>query len=184
MLMERVTSIPGWHLLFPVASIVIFTTLHLARDTERDRARTLEIILMYSVGILGFTGMTGLLAHTLWAEAVAGSIGWPAGNPFQYEVGGANLAIGLLGFLGFWRRDFWLPYILARTVFAWTAGVVHVVDMVQHANVAPNNAGPILIWDFVVPVVLLALYEQMRRSSRDEPRGYIRVTPLPPPTPQ
>jgi Family of unknown function (DUF6790) len=36
---------------------------------------------------------------------VAESIGWPAGNPFQLEVGVANLAVGILGIVAMGRRD-------------------------------------------------------------------------------
>jgi len=40
-------------------------------------------------------------------------------------VSGANLPIGLIGFLRFWRRDFWLPFLVAKALFGWTAGGPH-----------------------------------------------------------
>lgn len=186
--MELLTSIPGWNLLLPLFSVVVASTIHLAVDRNRDRARTLEIVLLYCIGILGFNGAAGFLAHTIWADLVAESIGWASGSPFQQEVAGANLAIGLIGFLGFWRRDFWLPYLVAKAIFGWTAGAVHVWDIAATGNLAPNNAGLILAWDFLLPVLLLGLYALMRRASGPElpdgmpirplARGSKRVTPV------
>ena len=90
----------------------------------------------------------------------------PAGNPFQTEVGFANLAIGIVGFACFWRYDFWLPAIVAKSVFAWGAGITHVMDFLRTENLASNNAGPILYWDFLLPVVSIALY-LLARPARD-----------------
>ncbi len=84
---------------------------------------------MYSIGITGFSQISNFVLHAFFGEMVARSIGWPTGSLFQLEVAGANLAIGLLGFLGFWRMDFWLPYLIAKAVFGWTAGVAHVIDL-------------------------------------------------------
>ena len=110
--------------------------------------------------------------HTVFANDVAASIGWPAGNPFQTEVGFANLAIGIVGFACFWRYDFWLPAIVAKSVFAWGAGLTHVLDIVRTGNLESNNAGPILVWDFLLPVVMVALYI-LARPARDR----IVITP-------
>jgi hypothetical protein len=166
--MQLITSIPGWNLLIPLVSIAIFATIHLRGDRDRDRARSYEIVLLYSIGIIGFNGIVGFFVHTIWADAAAESIGWAAGSPFQQEVAGANLGIGVVGFLGFWRRDFWLPYLIARTLFSSTAGIVHLADLAANGNLAPNNAGLILAWDLVVPVVLCGLYALMRRARGPE----------------
>jgi hypothetical protein len=91
------------------------------------------------------------------------------------EVGFANGAIGLVGFACFWRYDFWLPAIVAKSVFAWGAGLTHVLDGIKTGNVATNNVGPILAWDFLLPVVMIALYV-LARPARDRvaatPTGY------------
>ena len=63
--------------------------------------------------------MFNVVTRAVFGREVAESIGWPSGNPFQAEVGFANLAIGIVGFACFWRYDFWLPAIFAKSVFAW-----------------------------------------------------------------
>jgi hypothetical protein len=176
--MDLLTSIPGWNLLIPLVAIVAFSTMHLWMDRAGDGARTAEIVLMYSAGIIGFSGVVGFFVHTVWADAAAASIGWGAGSPFQQEVAGANLAIGLIGFLGFWRRDFWLPFLVAKLIFGWTAGLVHLADLMFRSNHSPNNAGPILAWDFLLPVALLALYAFMRRARGPELPDAMPVRPL------
>ena len=176
--MDLITSIPGWNMLLPLAGILVFSVIHLRGDRTRDRARTYEVVLMYAVGIIGFTGIVGFFVHTLGADAAAESIGWPVGSPFQQEVAGANLAIGVIGFLGFWRRDFWLPFLLAKAIFASAAGVVHVGDIVANGNLAPNNAGLILVADFLVPIAMLALYALMVRARGPVNPGWMPTQPL------
>lgn len=80
------------------------------------------------------------------------------GSPFQTEVAFANLAVGILGAATFWRRDFWLPYIIASSILGWGAGLTHLMDIVQADNYAPNNAGPILYADFLMPLARIILY--------------------------
>ncbi len=163
-MIETITSIPGWHLYGLYIFIALFAGVHIARATERRAAYRAEIVLMYMIGIIGFNGLAGFIGHTVFADQLAESIGWAPGSPFQTEVAGANLAIGLIGYLGFWRRDFWLPYILAKTVFGFTAGVVHITDIINHANLAPNNVG-VLSMNFLVPLLMIALYLYIQRSS-------------------
>jgi hypothetical protein len=170
-------STPGVSALFYIVAIVLFSTYTIARTKHRTRAIDLEVVLMYSIGIIGFSGISNFVIHAFFGETVAQSIGWPAGNLFQLEVAGANLAIGLIGFLGFWRRDFWLPFLIAKALFSWTAGAAHVVDLVGRRNGAIGNAGPILYLDFLVPVVLLAIYVVYARALH-EPRGAVRIQPL------
>ncbi len=163
---DALTSIPGWQVYVWILAIILPAGMHLRTAGYLDRSRRSEIVLMYVLGVSGAIGMFNLVAHTIFASDVAASIGWPADNPFQTEVAFANFAIGIVGFLCFWRYDFWLSAIAAKTVFAWGAGLTHVVDMIRSENLAANNAGPILAWDFLLPVVIIALYV-LARPARD-----------------
>ena len=57
-------------------------------------------------------------------------------------------------------------------VFAWGAGLTHVLDIVRTGNLGSNNAGPILAWDFLLPVVMVTLYV-FARPARDR----VAITP-------
>jgi hypothetical protein len=96
---------------------------------------------------------------------MARSIGWPVGNPFQIEVAFFNLAIGILGALTFFRRDFWLPFILVSAVMGLGAGLVYLTDIIERSNFAGNNAGPIFYADFLMPILRIALYVIYRKNQ-------------------
>jgi hypothetical protein len=165
-LVDALTSIPGWQVYAWILVVILPAALDLGTGRYSDRSRRSEVLLMYILGVSGAIGMFNVVTHTIFASDVATSIGWPVGNPFQTEVGFANLAIGVVGFGCFWRYDFWLPAIIAKTVFAWGAGLTHVQDIAHAGNFAPNNAGPILVWDFLLPVVMVTLYT-LARPARD-----------------
>jgi hypothetical protein len=89
------------------------------------------------------------------ADHVAQSIGW-APSPFQKEVAGANLGIGLgaiaasvLGPKAAWAMTF------VAAGFLWSAASTHIADMARSKNFAVNNAGPLFWWDILTPLTLL-----------------------------
>ena len=178
-MLERIFNIPGLNVYITIAGIIISAGIHLILSRKSGSSRKIEIILMHAIGISGFMGMANFVGHVFFSDTIAAGIGWPASNPFQIEVGGANLGIGLIGYLGFWRRDFWLPYIIARTCFMWTAGAVHIMDIVENSNFSAGNAGPILFWDFLWPILLMILYIVHIRTNRDDlEKGVFRTRPL------
>lgn len=97
-------------------------------------------------------------SHVL-RRAIAESIGWPSKTPWQWEVGLASLATGVLGVIasGF-GDEFTLATIIAFSVFYLGAAVGHVREMVTHRNFKAGNAGPIFFFDVLVPVYLIVLY--------------------------
>lgn len=116
--------------------------------------RLLRYLFLFPLGIQGLGAFVG---HVFFAEQAAASIGWP-NTPFQYEVGVANLGLGLASiyaaFRGFEAR---LAVGIAAACFLIGAGVIHIVDIVEKGNLAPGNAGPIMITDFLTPVAVLVL---------------------------
>jgi len=110
--------------------------------------------------------MSGLFGHILYADEVAAGIGWPLNSGFQMELGFASIGIGLVGFLGFWNRAYWLPFIIIRIIFGWGAGFTHILHMIQHGNFSPSNTGIVVYWDFIWPMVLLILYIIYKREQK------------------
>lgn len=164
----------GYHVVVIYLFIAFFAGLQVYLRRARTRAEVLEIIAVHLYGIGGFSGITSFFFHTFQADRLAEHIGWPAGNPFQTEVAFANLAIGVVGFLVFFRRDFMLPYVIAASIFGIGAGITHVIDITQHANFAPGNAGPILYADFLAPALRIGVYAAYRAALA--PRGRRRPT--------
>jgi hypothetical protein len=106
---------------------------------------------------LGVMSLWSAYSHAFATELVARSIGWPP-SPFQKEIAGANLGIGLgaiaAAFIG--RPAGWAIFVVASS-FLWSAAATHVWDMVKSKNFAINNAGPIFWWDIITPLTLLIL---------------------------
>ncbi|GAA2852174.1 hypothetical protein GCM10010472_06590 [Pseudonocardia halophobica] len=154
-------------LLFVLSLIV--AAVHLLRDARpRTPNRIAEIVLLWLLVIaVGVGGVLGFLAHTVYADPTAASIGWPAGNPFQTEVAVANLAVGVLGLLCYRFRDqFWLATVIAFAVWFLGDAVGHVHQIVVADNWAPNNAGPALYADIALPLILITLLVVARRPAR------------------
>ena len=137
---------------FAVAAVIHFST----EGTVEWQEWMVEHAVFWLVGIGGFVIGSG---HIFMADTIAESIGWPKGNPFQFEVGLASLSYGVLGvFATSNGAEWWLASIVAFSVFMLGAAAGHVTQMVKHHNFAPGNAGVIFYYDIVVPLFLIALY--------------------------
>lgn len=116
--------------------------------------RMLRYLFLFPLGIQGLWAFDG---HVVFPERSAEAIGW-APSPFQYEVGAANLGLGLASiyaaFRGFEAR---VAAGIVAACFLIGAGIVHIRDILATGNLAPGNAGPIMVTDFLTPIVVLAL---------------------------
>jgi hypothetical protein len=56
------------------------------------------LIYLFMLGVAA-SGLSGFFGHVFIPDAVAESIDWPRGSPFQQEMGFANLALGVLGLI-------------------------------------------------------------------------------------
>jgi uncharacterized protein DUF6790 len=106
---------------------------------------------------LGLQSLWAFVGHAFFPEQSAAAIGW-APSPFQYEVAVANLGLGLASlyaaFMGFEAR---VAVAIVATCFLVGAGVGHIIDIAEQGNLAPGNAGPILVSDFLTPIAVLVL---------------------------
>ena len=108
------------------------------------------------VGVAG-SGIGGFFGHFFISDSVAESIGWPTGNPFQLEVGFANLAVSILGIVAMGRRiGFREATVIAMTVFGVGATVVHLMDVIESWNIS----------NLLRPALLIAFLAASRRAER------------------
>ncbi len=144
-----------------IAITIIGAAVQISRERPRaDHARAAEILLNWAfLVIIGIGGIWAFIGHTLFADQVAESIGWPAGNPFQQEVALANLLIGVLGILALRiPGTFRIAPLIAYAIFMVGAGIVHIWQIVSVHNFSVNNAGMILWIDICMPIVLIILF--------------------------
>jgi hypothetical protein len=160
-------EISGLNIYIQIAVTIISIAVHLLRTRNSERKETtLELITIYTIGLAGwFSISSGLFGHIIYADEVATGIGWPLNSGFQMELAFAAIGIGLVGAIGFWKRAFWLPFIIAKTTFMWGAGFTHILHMLQHNNFSPSNTGIVVYWDFLLPVILIVLYSLYQREQ-------------------
>ena len=148
----------GVLLVGPALWLISTVVFLIARGTATSETQALRNGLVYGVGV---GGLLAAIGHTVFADQVAVSIGWPTGTGFQFEVAMANLGVGVLGvWCGFTNeRSFWLATIVVTAIYLVGAALGgHLRDMMTNENFAVNNAGFILYWDVLMPVVLITLY--------------------------
>src|ERR671938_1116165 len=140
------SSVPSGFIIFSnfvfYVAILIGAGLHIALDKHKDARtprRIVELFLLYVLVIgVGLQGLYAFMGHVFFADETARQIGWPAGNPFQFEVAIADLVFGILGILCIWiRGTFWYAAGLAGVLFGLGAAYGHIVQMVVYGDYAP-----------------------------------------------
>ena len=166
--MRAFFEISGLNIYLQIAVTLISIIIHLMATRGKKRTESIvELISIYTFGLAGwFSIMSGLFGHIIYADQVAAGIGWPINSGFQMELGFAAIGIGIVGFLSFWIRSFWLPFIIAKTSFMWGAGLTHILHMIQDGNYSPSNTGAIVYWDFLLPILLIVLFILYQREQK------------------
>lgn len=148
---------------------ILFTIGHLTYKKEWHHPKAVETFLSYILLFnMGIMGLLGAYAHVFMGPETAKSIGWEPGSPFQFEIGMANLAFGVLGILSYWfRGSFWDAAIIGWSVLFFGCFVGHVINYYTEHNTAPYNIGPyIWFYDLLLPILVLALLYWLRSSQR------------------
>ena len=166
--MQVFYEISGLNVYIQIVVTIISISVHLLNTRNKERKESvIEIISIYTIGLAGWFGIiSGLFGHIVYADQVAAGIGWPLNSGFQMELGFASIGIGIVGFLSFWNRAYWLPFIIMKTIFMWGAGYTHILHMIQHNNFSPSNTGIIVYWDFLLPILLIILYLLYQREQK------------------
>jgi len=161
-------EISGLNIYIQILVTIISVIAHLLVTRGKARKKTkVEITVTYTIGLAGFFSIaSGIFGHIIYAEEVARSIGWPLNSGFQTELAFAAIGIGLLGGIGFWKKSFWLPFIIAKTIFMWGAGLTHILHMIEYKNLSPSNTGIVVYWDFLLPIILIILYLLYRHERK------------------
>jgi len=159
-----------WSFFFPLVGAAV-AIVHI-RWKHLTGIAAMETFLAWQLAVgLGLFYVYAGFGHLVFPDRVAMSIGWPAGSPFQREVGLWDLSIGVTGLLCLKVRPmgFWLATVIAFGIFSIGAGIGHVYELVVHGNASINNAGPVMYMDLLYPVflgALLALYDRMKKRMQ------------------
>ena len=146
---------------------VVGASIHLAFSASR-RSSGVAIARTYLLYLLFiYVGLMGLLtayAHVFRPVQTSASIGWST-SPYEYEVGMADLTVGVLGICCLWLRgNFWLATAIANAVWLLGDAVGHIRQMVLNSNHAANNSGIFLMTEITMPFVILLLASYVHRK--------------------
>jgi hypothetical protein len=125
----------------------------------------LRWILLLSIGV---DSLWAGLYHVFAPETAAAFIGWQV-SPFQFEIGVADIALGVTAVVSFWRSlDFRAAVVVYASIFF--AGVVygHIHDAFVAGNFAPGNVGVMLMLSILRPILLVGL---LWAAMRDRQQG-------------
>lgn len=134
-----------------IALAAVFAWLQRGRPGGGFAEQLLRWVLLLSVGVQGvFT----FVVHVFFPTYSAQNIGWEV-SPFQYEVGIADLTVGVLGLIAYWSSfSFRVAAVIAAIVWYGGDAIGHINQMVVAHDFAPGNAGPWFWTDVLVPIVL------------------------------
>ncbi|MFF4754559.1 DUF6790 family protein [Streptomyces sp. NPDC002514] len=118
------------------------------------------------IGALGCGSLWMTLSFLTMPGAMAETIGF-ARTPFQFEIAFANLGLAVLGFRAASAspRER-LTVGLSAAAFLWGAVVGHLDQWFAHGDHAPGNTGGVLLYDLLIPAVVIAMaLRDMRQAS-------------------
>ncbi|MBS1673841.1 MAG: hypothetical protein JSS74_07740 [Actinobacteria bacterium] len=158
---------------FVIGVIVAAISVAVRRPARADVLATfLNWFLFFAIGV---TYVFNGIMHTVFGDMAAASIGWE-NNGFQAEVGFASIGVGIVGFMAAPRRmpfSLKLAALVGPACFLWGAAGTHIADIITTGNLAPNNAGPVLYTDILIPIIGFALwtaaYVARRRQAAEAP---------------
>lgn len=115
---------------------------------------------------LGITSLYAFYMHTFYPEIAANAIGW-APSPFQFEVGMADLAFGVLGVLCYSANySFRVATVVGTLCWLWGDAIGHAYQMFTNQNFSVGNAGSWFWMDILIPLVLLICLPKVKPAPR------------------
>lgn len=146
-----------------VMFLVAIFFMFINRMLTGNRVRPAEIIFRWTILFaVGFTGLYAAVMHIFFQDIAAPAIGWTP-SPFEYEVGIADLAFGVLGILAFNASyPFRLATVIGVTVWFWGVAIGHIYQIMQMQNYSIGNAGSWLWMDLLIPLLLLVCLTKVK----------------------
>lgn len=136
----------------PIILFVAALAIAWFRRDGHPAHRFLSWLLLLSVGA---EMIWGGFFHVFLPQMAATQIGWQT-SPFQFEIGVADLSIGAVAVLSFWRSlSFKAAVVFYVILFNIGVAIGHVREAMINADYAPDNFGLLLLLT-VIKVPLLA----------------------------
>lgn len=151
-------------IMFVSALVVAFLTRGFSSVPERY----LAWLLLLSVGVDGI--WVGIF-HIFFPSIASAQIGWSP-SPFEFEIGIADLALGITAVIAFWcSLSFQSAVAVYAILFYVGVAIGHLYDAAVHSNFSPNNFGLLLIITVARAILLSWLIHAAWRHHRGGSAG-------------
>jgi hypothetical protein len=152
-------------LVFTNVPLIMFVAAIAAATLSKRPAPVAERSLAWLVLLaVGIDGIWAGVFHIFFPGIASKEIGWAA-SPFEFEIGVADLAMGIVAVIAF-RRSLEFKSAVALYAILFYAGVAvgHVHQAIAHHNFAPDNFGMLLLITFLRMVLLIVLLRAAWRA--------------------
>ncbi|MGZ8177787.1 DUF6790 family protein [Williamsia sp. SKLECPSW1] len=148
-----------------ILAAVIGASIHSSRFTRSQRLEIWQR--WWAVVALGCGSAWMAISFLVAPTVMTTAIGY-AQTPFVTEIACANLGLAVAAFRAIHagRRERITTGLMAGT-FLWGAALGHVHQSVAHGNWDPGNTGGVLLYDFVIPAVMVILAVISRPPGAD-----------------
>lgn len=132
--------------------IIVFINLAMDMKETSGYEITFRWFVLFAFGMTSFYAF---IMHTFFPSIASAAIGWQT-NPFEYEVGMANLAFAVIGISSFSASyGFRIATVTAASVWLWGDAIGHIRQMMVNHNYTVGNAGSWFWLDLILPVILI-----------------------------
>jgi len=131
----------------------------------------------WALGTLGLGSLWMFLSFIGIPDFMSTAIGFTR-TPFETEIGFANLGLAIMGFRAASAKASARERItigLGAGMFLWGAVIGHVYQWFAHGDHAPGNTGGVLIYDLLIPAVMIALAHRSMTTEQPSPAPLVHT---------
>ena len=144
--------------------IILVTSFLICIGIAYRHGLTKERILIAFLVSNGISLIFGGLSHIFVPKIVADNIGWQTSKNFQYEIGIANIILGILCVSTIYYRGNWiLSAILATSLWGWGNAIGHLLSWKNEGNTKEGNIGWVFYLDIFLPIISIILYYNYKK---------------------
>ena len=145
--------------MIPLPVLVYIIFLIIAFSIVAWQGFTKHRVLLAFLIASGFSMIFGGLSHIFLPNIVAQNIGWDTCPEFQFEIGIANILIGILLIFSYkFDKDWILAALVASTIWGWGNALGHIISYKKTKNKSSGNIGWALYFDIFIPIISIILY--------------------------
>ncbi|MFJ3895087.1 DUF6790 family protein [Streptomyces sp. NPDC090083] len=140
-----------------------------SRHSTSRRARLEIWQRWWAMCALGLGSLWMTISFVTIPDVMATAIGFER-TPFEFEIAFANLGLAVMGFRAASPRATARERVtigLGAGMFLWGAVIGHLYQWFASGDHEPGNTGGVLVYDVLIPAVMIALARYAQRADDD-----------------